>query len=55
MMNCPNCNKSFQYAGWKDGKFVEEKEPWECGNCKKLIETDKEKGYGLIVLKQQNK
>lgn len=48
-MKCPNCDAEFQYAGYEDGLWVEYPEPWECPNCKSLIVTDKEKGYGLKV------
>lgn len=48
-MNCPKCEKPFQYAYYIDRKWIERKEPWTCPNCKSLIVTDKEKGYGLRV------
>ena len=53
-MNCPKCGNPFQYMRWeKRGLFLEEielPEPWECQKCKALVVTDKEKGYGLLVL-----
>jgi len=53
-MKCPKCGERFQCAEWRNwgklsAEWVEIPEPWKCPNCKSLIVTDKEKGYGLKI------
>jgi hypothetical protein len=51
MIECPNCKEPITIGAWKDGEYITESEPWLCANCRELVETDKDKGYGLRIRK----
>lgn len=51
-MKCPKCGKQFTCADYVEGLWTEFPEPWKCDSCQSQIVVDKDKGYGLKVIRQ---
>jgi len=53
-MKCPKCSTQFIWADYVDGKWTEFQEPWKCPKCGSLIVLDREKGYGLKLIEEND-